>query len=265
MDTEKMRLWLRVRGPALLLALIVEILLALLLLTIVPQFLDPEEESAMSLFDVSSQGTAPPEVDPGDSEDARPEEPAEEQPEPRPVEQPPQPQQPQPTREAPSERPVPNFIPMSRDEMAMVDDSMQRRPAERQSTQPSRPSRTYGPVDPGVPGQRPDTPVVGTAPDGSPLYAAEWYRRPEQRMMADYLSVVSGEAVALISCRTVPDYRVEDCVLQYESPKGSGMGQAVLAMAFKFRVRPARKDGKEQVGSWVRIRITKRINGTGWN
>jgi protein TonB len=44
-------------------------------------------------------------------------------------------------------------------------------------------------------------------------------------------------------------------VLESEGPQGSMMGRAVLAAAWQFRVRPARVNGREQFGSWVRIRI----------
>ena len=73
--------------------------------------------------------------------------------------------------------------------------------------------------------------------------------------MAGYLSTANGPGAALIACKTVPDYYVEDCVLLSESPQGSMMGRAVLAAAWQFRVRPARIGGREQFGSWVRIRI----------
>jgi periplasmic protein TonB len=69
------------------------------------------------------------------------------------------------------------------------------------------------------------------------------------------LSTASAPSAALIACRTVPDFRVEDCQLLSESPAGSNIGRAVLAAAWQFRVRPARVGGRSQVGSWVRIRI----------
>ena len=73
--------------------------------------------------------------------------------------------------------------------------------------------------------------------------------------MRGYLSTAQP-GYAVISCRTVPDYRVEDCVLETEWPSGSDMGRAVLAMAWQFRIRPPMIGGRYQVGEWVRIRIT---------
>ena len=119
---------------------------------------------------------------------------------------------------------------------------------------PASPPRTYGPVDSGPQGE-PDSQRVGTAPNGEPLYAAKWYREPTRQELAGYLSTATAPSAALIACRTVPDWRVEDCQLLAENPAGSNIGRAVLAAAWQFKVRPARIGGRSQVGSWVRIRI----------
>ena len=100
-----------------------------------------------------------------------------------------------------------------------------------------------------------DTERVGTAPNGEPLYAAAWYREPEDKMLGDYLATARGPGWGLIACRTAPNYRVEDCVGLDEYPQGSQIARAVLAAAWEFRVRPPRLGGRPQVGSWVRIRI----------
>lgn len=99
-----------------------------------------------------------------------------------------------------------------------------------------------------------DSAVVGTAPDGSPLYAARWYKEPTDQEMAGYLSTATP-GMALIACRTAPGWRVEDCVGLEEYPAGSNMLRAVLAMAWQFQVRPPRRGNESLVGSWVRIRI----------
>lgn len=117
------------------------------------------------------------------------------------------------------------------------------------------PGRTYGPADTGNPRSAGDSQQVGTAPGGEPLFAARWYREPTDQELSGYLSTANGPGSALIACKTVPDYYVEDCQLLGESPPGSQIGRAVMAAAWQFRVRPARIGGREQVGSWVRIRI----------
>ena len=137
--------------------------------------------------------------------------------------------------------------------MAQVDDSM-RRPT-RQPATPARPSRTYGPVDPGVPGQRPDSDQVGTARDGSPLFGAEWYEEPRDDLLDGFRSQFTPPLHAIIECRTAPRYRVLDCRVLSEDPQGSHLGEYVITMSQSFRVRPPRRDGRELVGSFVRIRI----------
>ena len=113
----------------------------------------------------------------------------------------------------------------------------------------------YGPPAPRSGSAGGDTARVGTAPGGQPLYAAAWYRKPLDSELAGYLSTASGPGWGLIACRTVPDYRVEDCVGLDEYPQGSQILRAVLAAAWQFRVRPPRLGGTPQVGEWVRIRI----------
>lgn len=101
-----------------------------------------------------------------------------------------------------------------------------------------------------------DSERVGTASNGEPLYAARWYREPYPEELRGYLSTAGGPGWALINCRTVASFRVEDCELVDEYPSGSQMGRAVLAAAWQFRVRPPQVGGRVMVGSWVRIRIT---------
>ena len=113
----------------------------------------------------------------------------------------------------------------------------------------------YGPPDTGGSPAYRDTPRVGTAPNGQPMYAAAWYREPSESELRGYLSTASGPGWGLIACRTAPDYRVEDCVGLDEYPGGSQIMRAVLAAAWQFKVRPPRVGGQSLVGSWVRIRI----------
>jgi protein TonB len=164
----------------------------------------------------------------------------------RPETQRPQPEEPRPPQPAePAAAPVaPAIVPMQ-----------WQLPPSAPHAQPAPPARPlYGPPDNRSPAFR-DTERVGTAPNGEPLYAAEWYREPDDHMLGTYLSTARGPGWGLIACRTAPDYRVEDCVALEEYPEGSQINRSVLAAAWEFRVRPPRRGGQPLVGSWVRIRI----------
>jgi len=119
-----------------------------------------------------------------------------------------------------------------------------------------RPNAPAGPIGPAFTPAFGDSKQVGTAPNGAPMYAAAWYREPSQQELACYLSTAQGPGWGMITCKTVADYRVEDCVGLDEYPEGSHMLRAILAAAWQFRVRPPRVGGVSQVGDWVRIRIT---------
>ena len=110
-----------------------------------------------------------------------------------------------------------------------------------------------------VPG---DSERVGTAPNGEPLYAAEWYREPTNRELATYLpkNMPEGGGWGLIACRTIQRFRVDDCVELGQSPPGSHLAGAVRQAAWQFLVRPPRVGGKTLVGTWVRIRIDYTVN-----
>ena len=99
-------------------------------------------------------------------------------------------------------------------------------------------------------------PSVGTGPGGAKIYQAEWYREPSQAEIDGYLSkTLRQSGWAMIICRTIPDYRVEDCRELEEAPMGSGLARSMRQAAWQFRVRPTRINGKPQVGTWVRIRF----------
>ena len=101
-----------------------------------------------------------------------------------------------------------------------------------------------------------DSPRVGTGPHGEPLYRAEWYREPTDQQLSAYLppnkpNIGSG----IVACRTIDRYHVADCVELTNNPPGSHLASAVRQAAWQFLVRPPRKGGKELVGEWVRIQI----------
>jgi protein TonB len=92
---------------------------------------------------------------------------------------------------------------------------------------------------------------------GKTLYAAEWYREPTDAELAYYLpkTGVPAGAWALVACRTVANFRVEDCQEIGDNRPGSGLARAIRNAAWQFRVRPPRIGGEYKVGEWVQIRI----------
>ena len=102
-----------------------------------------------------------------------------------------------------------------------------------------------------------DSAMVGTAPNGQPLYAAEWYREPTNTELGGYLpkNMPESGGWGLIACKTAPRFRVTDCVELGQEPAGSHLAGAVRQAAWQFLVRPPRKGGKSLVGGWVQIRI----------
>ncbi len=99
---------------------------------------------------------------------------------------------------------------------------------------------------------------TGDGPGGARVYNAEWYREPTRAEMSPYMSGARGGSSgdwAMIICRTVERYHVEDCREVDESPRGSGLARALRQAAWQFLVRPPRVDGKPQLGTWVRIRF----------
>jgi protein TonB len=229
-------------------ALLVEALVVLALLTLGTQRMAEMDggDRPLTTFDLAVP-TPEPEV-------ARPAEPVKKvdsktaEPEPRPPETP-APVAPQAPRVAQpqAEQPSP-LVKLSPGELAAAD--LRSLPSA-----PARPPQRSGPPAPPV-STAADTPVVdGSGPNGEKLYAAAWQREPYDSELKGYLSTATGPGWGLIACRTVPDFRVDDCVALGESPRGSQIARAVLAAAWQFRVRPPRVGGQLQVGEWVRIRI----------
>jgi protein TonB len=228
------------RAAGLGIALLLETLLLLLLLTLGDGANQGKKDgTVLTTFDAREAEEAP--------------QPEEKPPQPRqatqPVAQPqPQPDQPQPPV-PPKPAPAPPLIQLPRDNGPTFDIS--KLPSEPAKPAPARPQ-----VGPPAPSSRGDTPIVGTAPNGQPLYAAQWYREPTDQELGGYLSTAQGPGWGLIACKTAPEYRVEDCVLLGEYPDGSNIGRATLAASWQFKVRPPRKGNRYLVGEWVRIRIT---------
>ena len=228
----------RERRTALVLALVVEALLVLAVLSI-GLYDPPKPPGTPSLVSVNVVTPPAPEQDQTKPELARAKAPVQ-----APVETPPV-----PVPTVAPVQPAPPVIQISRSQMAELDIAR----VPRQPGPPAAPPKgSYGPVDSGVPG---DSKRVGSAPNGQPMYAAAWYREPYDSELSGYLSTADGPGWALIACRTAPDYRVEDCVGLGESPQGSRIERAALAAAWQFKVRPPRVGGVAKLGEWVRIRI----------
>lgn len=228
------------RAAGIVAALLLEALLLLLLLTLGHSVSQPSGED-LTVVNLKSQETP---------------DPAAAEPEPVPAEA--LPEEPQPVVQ-PDAAPAVQVEPLpAAAERPSIRIPLEQVPAPEVPRRPARPTPpaadqpVYGPPDRGRPA---DTARVGTAPNGEPLYAAAWYREPYDSELRGYLSTASGPGWGLIACRTVPDYRVEDCVALDEYPTGSNIARSVLAAAWQFRVRPPRLGGRLQVGEWVRIRV----------
>lgn len=105
---------------------------------------------------------------------------------------------------------------------------------------------------------RADSPVApGKGPGGATLYVAEWVREPTDQELSYYVKdKARNGGEALIACRTVARNKVEDCYQIDEAPRGSGLARALIEASWQFRVRPPRVNNEPQVGTWVQILFT---------
>ncbi len=237
---------LRRRAAVMAFVVLLHMALGLLVLSLAPAYVRKAAADAVNLeiFAVPAEK----EPDEPQQEPSAPEPPVL----PTPVAEPP-PAPPQPPLQAapPEPLPAPPVIPPPPDSTALAQPPTPPAPP----APPARPARVYGPPDVRPPPQPDSVRVEGSGPNGEPLYAAQWYREPYDDELRGYLSTARGPGWGLIACRTVADYRVQDCVIEGEYPTGSGIARSVQAAAWQFRVRPPRIGGKDQVGEWVRIRI----------
>lgn len=96
----------------------------------------------------------------------------------------------------------------------------------------------------------------GEGPGGQRLYNAEWYREPTSAELAGYMPPAPPGSWAVIACKTMPAYHVDNCRALDESPPGSGLSKGLRRAAWQFLVRPPRIGGKPVIGAWVRILLT---------
>ncbi len=219
---------LRHRAIAFVLALVVEILFLLALLGIVgPAAKQPEPPVETVTFELPAPKPAPEKA--AQAKDSAPEKRAAT----RPLPQPKTPEkQPLPTPPIPT----PNMVVVSKDAFAALDISKLPKGA---SGSGGNSRSVYGP---------------GEGPGGKQLYPAEWYREPNHGELAAYLpNGAPPGSWAMIACRTVAKYHVENCVGLGESRPG--LSAALRQAAWQFLVLPPRIDGKPQIGAWVRIRF----------
>ena len=96
----------------------------------------------------------------------------------------------------------------------------------------------------------------GLGPGGAQLYPVAWLREPYDAELSPYLAAVKRippGASAEIACRMIEHNRVENCQIIGENPRGTGLAQALRKAAWQFLVKPPRIDNKPQLGVWVRI------------
>lgn len=209
------------------LALAVEIIVILVLLISGPRLIPGgQQQQGLKTFDVANK----PDAAPAPEQKA-----ARKRAAPRPTPPPPPPRAPDST---PTTGPIPGLIDISHADFARSDI------AKIKGTAEIAQASTDG-----------DSEAIGAAPNGQPLYGAQWYREPTESQMAFYMPKGLRSGSALIACRTAPDFRVEDCVILEDSPPGSGLARGVRSAAWQFRVRPPRKGGKSLIGAWVQIRF----------
>lgn len=156
-----------------------------------------------------------------------------------------------PPAEQPVEKkPAFTFLKVSREDYAASDIGKMKSPGlARSGASSSGSGGTYGP---------------GEGPGGAVLYRAEWHREPSDAQLGGYLPTNAPRSGwGEIACQTIADFRVENCQILGESPRGSGFARAVQNAAWQFEVVPPRINGKPQLGTWVRIRIDYGSKGTG--
>lgn len=234
---------LRRRGAALALALFIELLLLSLLLYFVPPLPGRKQSTRTNVFGIeASKGEESPDRKPAEKRQkkAARAQTVRSQPETRPP--PPVPQ--------PIETPVPagppTFLKLSRNDYQQGDIAKVRSRAPSTETADAADAGGGG-------GSRPDdSEVVGKAPNGEALYAANWYRKPTHAELDPYWPRGRAKSgIGRIMCRTAPRYRLVDCRIIGESPAGSGFGYAALQASWQFLMRPPRKGGKDLIGAWV--------------
>lgn len=147
-------------------------------------------------------------------------------------------------------KPAFTFLKMSHDDFMAADIGGMKSPGvARGGSGDSGSGGTYGP---------------GEGPGGTTLYRAQWHREPTDAQLGGYLPAnAPASGWGEVACQTIENFRVENCQILAESPRGSGLARAVQNAAWQFEVVPPRVNGKPQIGTWVRIRIDYGIRRAG--
>lgn len=112
-----------------------------------------------------------------------------------------------------------------------------------------RPALSGGPPPPAPVGPAPHGPALAVLPD--------WILKPD---MADVVrhyppaaTAAGQQGRATITCRVDGDGRLGRCQLINEAPLGAGFGDAALALADRFQMKPVDRNGVPTAGQDVRI------------
>jgi TonB family protein len=101
------------------------------------------------------------------------------------------------------------------------------------------------------------------APRPSVITRPDWVRKPTGEDLADLYPKAAAdknlEGQATIRCQVSAAGDLENCRTIEESPPLEGFGDAALAMASKFKMKPMSKDGAPVGGALVNIPIRFRL------
>ncbi|NIJ21713.1 protein TonB [Sphingomonas naasensis] len=240
----RLRASLGQRGIAFGLALLVELLVALLLWFVAPAIRTREEDRVPAVFGIEASG----DHEAADRKEARARQPRTEPSKPRPL--PPKPVEPPPeTPDPPTPQLPADFVKLTRPDFRAADI------ADKGAPHDATPRRETAANDAGgAPG---DSPVIAKGPNGQSIYRGDWYRMPTAAQIIPYISrrALNRAGEGVILCRIVADHRVEDCQELRETPRGSGYAGTARQAAWQFRVRAPRINGREVLGSLVQITV----------
>lgn len=233
-DEDPPRSLLRRRATGILLTLAVEFLLLLILLTLGPGKIgNGRDDRSLSTFNIAPDKAADKEKA---AEKMQQEKAKQAEKTPTPPVQPPPPPPVPPVLKGD----IPGLLVLSRTDYAATDIGKIK----------SAPAEAEGGASAG------DSVAIGSGPNGEPLYRAEWYREPRQSELQFYYPKSFREGSALIVCKTVERYHVDNCRILGEDPPGTGLARGMVNAAWQFLVRPPRKGGQPLIGSWVSIEIS---------